>query len=150
MVDLEKFVMIKQGAEARLYTGSFLGQEAVIKERFSKKYRHPELDTQLTRDRHKAEARSLLKCKQVGVKAPTMFLCDNNTNIIVMENIVNGDTAKLYIDTCLAEINSGTEAKSKLITLAKKIGQTVAKMHSAGKQPPVPIPVSLIQISFKA
>lgn len=133
MVDLEQFVMIKQGAEARLYTGLFLGQEAVIKERFSKKYRHPELDTQLTRDRHKAEARSLLKCKQVGVRAPTMFLCDNNTNTIVMENIVNGDTAKLYIDTCLAEINkSGTEAKSKLLILAKKIGQMVAKMHSAG------------------
>ena len=31
MVDLEKFVMIKQGAEARLYTRSFLGQEVVIK-----------------------------------------------------------------------------------------------------------------------
>ena len=65
MVDLEKFVMVKQGAEARLYNGSFLGQEVVIKERFSKKYRHPDLDTQLTKDRHKAEARSLLKCKQV-------------------------------------------------------------------------------------
>ena len=145
MVDLEKFVMIKQGAEARLYTGSFLGQEAVIKERFSKKYRHPELDTQLTRDRHKAEARSLLKCKQVGVRAPTMFLCDNNTNTIVMENIVTGDTAKLYIDTCLAEINKsdGTEARNKLITLAKKIGQTVAKMHSAGKKHPVSITVSI-------
>ena len=146
MVDLKKFVMIKQGAEARLYTGSFLGQEAVIKERFSKKYRHPELDTQLTRDRHKAEARSLLKCKQVGVRAPTMFLCDNNTNTIVMENIVTGDTAKLYIDTCLAEINKsdGTEARNKLITLAKKIGQTVAKMHSAGKEHPGPMPVSFI------
>ena len=146
MVDLEKFVMIKQGAEARLYTGSFLGQEVVIKERFSKKYRHPELDTQLTRDRHKAEARSLLKCKQVGVRAPTMFLCDNNTNTIVMENIVTGDTAKLYIDTCLAEINTsdGTEARNKLMTLAKKIGQTVAKMHLAGKKHPVLITVSFI------
>jgi len=134
MVDLEKFVMVKQGAEARLYTGSFLGQEVVIKERFSKKYRHPDLDTQLTKDRHKAEARSLLKCKQVGVRAPTMFLCDNITNTIVMENIVSGETAKLYIDTCLAEINKSdeTEAKTKLVLLAKKIGKTVAKMHLAG------------------
>ena len=137
MVDLEKFAMIKQGAEARLYTGSFLGQEAVVKERFSKKYRHPDLDTQLTRDRHKAEARALLKCKQVGVRAPTMYLCDNHTNTIVMENIVTGVTAKLYIDTCLAQMageSDGTDARNKLTTLAKKIGHTVAKMHSAGKQ----------------
>ena len=140
MVDLEKFVMVKQGAEARLYTGSFLGQEVVIKERFSKKYRHPDLDTQLTKDRHKAEARSLLKCKQVGVRAPTMFLCDHITNTIVRENIVSGETAKLYIDSCLAEINKSdeTEAKTKLVLLAKKIGKTVAKMHLAGKLHPVP------------
>ena len=152
MVDLEKFVMIKQGAEARLYTGCFLGQEAMIKERFSKKYRHPDLDTQLTKDRHKAEARSLLKCKQVGVRAPTMFLCDNNTNTIVMENIVTGETAKLYIDTCLAEMckSDGTEAKNKLIGLAQKIGQTVAKMHSAGKQHPVMTKYQFLNISFKA
>ena len=152
MVDLEKFVMIKQGAEARLYTGSFLSQEVVVKERFSKKYRHPDLDTQLTKDRHKAEARSLLKCKQVGVRAPTMFLCDNNTNTIVMENIVTGETAKLYIDTCLAEMNKsdGTEAKNKLIGLAQKIGQTVAKMHSAGKQHPVMTKYQFLKISFKA
>ena len=137
MVDLHKSTLIKQGAEARLYTGSFLGQEVVIKERFSKKYRHPALDAQLTRDRHKAEARSLLKCKQIGVRAPTMFLCDNATNIIVMENIVTGDTAKQHIDTLLAEMNSdGGEARKQLITLAKKIGQTVAKMHSAGELHP--------------
>ena len=57
--------MFKQGAEARLYTGTFLGREVVVKERFSKKYRHPALDTQLTRDRHRAEARALVKCRQV-------------------------------------------------------------------------------------
>ena len=30
MVDLEKFSLVKQGAEARLYTGEFLGQEVVV------------------------------------------------------------------------------------------------------------------------
>ena len=65
MVDTEQFAVFKQGAEARLYTGTFLGREVVVKERFSKKYRHPALDTQLTRDRHRAEARALVKCRQV-------------------------------------------------------------------------------------
>ena len=90
--------------------------------------RHPTLDTQLTKDRHKSEARSLLKCKQIGVSAPTMFLCDNVTNTIVMENISTGVTAKQYIDTRLGQ----EESRQELISLAKMIGHTVAKMHSAG------------------
>ena len=63
MVDLEKFVMIKQGAEARLFTRSFLGQEVVIKERFSKKYRHLNLDTQLYIDTCLAEICTMYQSK---------------------------------------------------------------------------------------
>ena len=73
-MDLSNYKMVKQGAEAKMYTGNFLGQEVMVKERFSKKYRHPVLDTQLTKDRHKAEVRALLKCKQIGVAVPTMYL----------------------------------------------------------------------------
>ena len=35
-------------------------------------FRHPALDSQLTKDRHKAEVRALLRCKQIGVRR----LCD--------------------------------------------------------------------------
>ena len=90
-MDLTSWHLFKQGAEAKLYTGTFLGQDVVAKERFSKKYRsedhklldrclmcdhvlfrHPALDSLLTKDRHKAEVRALLKCKQIGVRR----LCD--------------------------------------------------------------------------
>ena len=57
-----------------------------------------------------------------------MFLCDNVTNTIVMENISTGVTAKQYIDTRLGQ----EESRQELISLAKMIGHTVAKMHSAG------------------
>ncbi len=67
-MDLSTCTLIRQGAEARLHQGNFLGQEVVVKERFSKAYRHQELDAQLTRDRHRAEVRALLKCKQIGVR----------------------------------------------------------------------------------
>ena len=90
--------------------------------------RHPTLDAQLTKDRHKSEARSLLKCKQIGVSAPTMYLCDSVTSTIVMENISTGVTAKQYIDTRLGQEN----CREELVSLAKLIGQTVAKMHSSG------------------
>ena len=127
MVDLEKFSLVKQGAEARLYTGQFLGQEVVVKERFSKKYRHPALDSQLTKDRHKAEARSLLKCKQIGVRVPTMFLCDNTQFIIVMQNLSQATTAKDSINKLLAEDN-----RAELVKLARMVGSVVAKMHQSG------------------
>ena len=39
MVDLTQFSLVQQGAEARFYTGTFLGHEVMVKERFSKKYR---------------------------------------------------------------------------------------------------------------
>ena len=38
-MDLTSYQLFKQGAEAKLYTGTFLGQDVVVKERFSKKYR---------------------------------------------------------------------------------------------------------------
>jgi tRNA A-37 threonylcarbamoyl transferase component Bud32 len=40
----------------RVYEGMFLGRSAIIKQRFSKKYRHATLDTKLTQ----------LRFKQVG------------------------------------------------------------------------------------
>lgn len=110
-----------------MFTGSFLGQEVFVKERFSKKYRHPVLDTQLTKDRHRAEVRALLKCKQIGVKVPTMYLADNTTTTIVMENIKDSVTAKDYINNMLENKNG-----VQLSKLAVLIGETVAKLHLCG------------------
>lgn len=60
------FTIIKQGAEGRLYKGIYLGRPVIVKERFQKKYRHPELDTHLTTERMKAEARAIVRCKIAG------------------------------------------------------------------------------------
>lgn len=58
--------MIKQGAEGRVYKIKFLGKAAVMKERFVKTYRHPELDSRLTKERIRAEAKSIVRCKNAG------------------------------------------------------------------------------------
>ncbi|CAN8277209.1 unnamed protein product [Cochlearia groenlandica] len=44
----ESLLLIKQGAEARVFESTFIGRRCVVKERFSKKYRHPILDSKLT------------------------------------------------------------------------------------------------------
>ncbi|KAF7802000.1 TP53-regulating kinase [Senna tora] len=41
-------ILLKQGAEARVFESHFMGRRSVIKERFSKNYRHPTLDSKLT------------------------------------------------------------------------------------------------------
>ena len=58
--------LIKQGAEAKVYRGNFLGRPCVVKQRFKKKYRHPVLDDKLTRKRTAQEVRSLLRCRKAG------------------------------------------------------------------------------------
>lgn len=57
-----------QGAEARLYQCQFFTRSAVLKERFAKKYRHPELDVKLSHDRIRAELKAILKCQEVQIQ----------------------------------------------------------------------------------
>merc|ERR1719383_1386987 len=109
MVDLNQFKLIKQGAEARLYTGTFLDQDV------------------LTKERHKSECRALLKCKTLGVPVPTMYLCDNETNVIVMERFKDAVTVRDRINNLLNEKDN-----SSLEKLARSIGSLVAKIHSGG------------------
>lgn len=63
---LKKIELIKQGAEARVYRGSFLGKPTIVKERFPKLYRHPLLDEKLTHRRTVQEVRSILRCRKAG------------------------------------------------------------------------------------
>jgi len=58
--------LFKQGAEARLYLSTFLGRKCVVKERFKKTYRHPDLDDRLTKERMRGELRGILRCKNIG------------------------------------------------------------------------------------
>ena len=63
----QKFVLIKQGSEAKIYSGSFHGKPCIAKERFAKHYRHPDLDKEITTQRLKNEVRSLVRCRMAGI-----------------------------------------------------------------------------------
>jgi hypothetical protein len=66
MDDLTGFELWKQGAEGKVYRGELFGQPAVVKERFTKMYRHPSLDQHLTQERFRSEAKMLVRCKATG------------------------------------------------------------------------------------
>jgi hypothetical protein len=49
--DLPGAQLLKQGAEGRVYRLTYLQRPTIVKERFNKKYRHPELDAKMTKER---------------------------------------------------------------------------------------------------
>lgn len=55
------------------FTSISKGTTTICKERFPKKYRHPQLDVSLTKSRTKAEARCLIRCRKAGVSCPDVF-----------------------------------------------------------------------------
>lgn len=58
-------IMIKQGAEARLFACTYLNKSAILKQRFSKSYRHPLLNALLNKSRIRAEVNAIQKCQKV-------------------------------------------------------------------------------------
>lgn len=118
---MEGFELFKQGAEGRIYKGVYLGKPTIAKERFVKKYRHPDLDAQLTKERIKSESRSIIRCKTAGIRTPALYLVDFTRRIIFMEYFENSIVVKNFIT------NSNEEVISKL---ALKIGTALGKMHA--------------------
>lgn len=121
--------IIKQGAEAKLFLGEFNGQKCLIKERFQKKYRHPDLDQQLTKERMRAESKALSRCTTAGILTPKVLHMDLNERKIYMEYLDKSITAKLYINEIVPSIDDADKRESKLNELAKRIGNVVGRMH---------------------
>ncbi|TRY72748.1 hypothetical protein TCAL_06717 [Tigriopus californicus] len=124
--DLTDLQLYKQGAEGRLFTGEYLGQKVLVKQRFPKKYRHPQLDAQLSAQRFRGEVRSLIRCQSLGIRTPTILLADLDQNIIVMEFLARAQTCRYFIQTLLAEDGS----EPRLLALAQVIGKVLALIHS--------------------
>lgn len=115
--------LITQGAEAKLYIGEFNGEKCLIKERFVKKYRLPELDSQLTKERIRAEIKAVARCKVAGILTPKIFKDDLNERKIYMEYFDKAITVKEYINDVLEE-------NKDLENLGKMIGTVIGKMHA--------------------
>uniref|UniRef100_A0A9J8AT08 non-specific serine/threonine protein kinase n=1 Tax=Cyprinus carpio carpio TaxID=630221 RepID=A0A9J8AT08_CYPCA len=99
--------MIKQGAEARVYRGTFLGR------------------SKLTRRRTTQEVRSILRCRRAGINAPVVYFVDYTTHCIFLEDIIHSVSVKDHI----ASAQASEQNPQHLQTLADKIGETLAQMH---------------------
>lgn len=117
--------LVKQGAEARIYEGNYLGRRVLCKERFPKSYRIPELDRKLTRERIREEVRAISRIQKLGIDVPCLYHI-HTANTIVME-YVEGVTAKEFIDTNLLNSNSSTERQ----WFIDNVASTLARLHDA-------------------
>ena len=120
--------LLKQGAEARVYKTEFYKKNAIVKERFSKAYRHPSLDEKLTHRRTNQEVRSMLRCRKAGICTPAVFFVDYTTHCIYMEEIENSETARDHINNLLG--NPEEKSEQILQILGEKIGSCLADMHN--------------------
>ncbi|CAF0922654.1 unnamed protein product [Didymodactylos carnosus] len=118
--------LICQGAEARLYRCLYFGRCSIIKERFIKTYRHPELDRTITSQRLRNEVRLLTRAKQLGIHTPSIYHIDLDKRLIVMEELVKCKTVKQTIDEYITN-----DDRQNLEKLAREIGHIIARLHES-------------------
>lgn len=119
--------LYKQGAESKIYSSLYSDRKVIVKERFPKHYRNELLDQIIRKERTKAEAKAILKCKQGGLVTPVIYSLDLINYKITMENI-NGQTVNNY----LTSLKDNRPDDANLINLLMNIGVIVGKMHSIG------------------
>ena len=114
-------VTIIRGAEATISPGEFLGRRALVKTRPVKAYRHPDLDSHIRSVRTRNEARIIHEARLAGVRTPCIYDIDMKECSITME-LLEGEPVKKVLE----------EHPESAVEICRKIGRTVARMHSAG------------------
>ncbi|MCL7036717.1 hypothetical protein MKW94_007335 [Papaver nudicaule] len=120
-------VLLKQGAEARVFESSFVGKRSVVKERFSKKYRHPTLDSKLTLKRLNAEARCMTKARRLGVLTPVLYAVDPVMHTLTFEFVEGPAVKDVFLDFGLNCVS-----KEQIDDIATQIGGSIGKLHDGG------------------
>ncbi|EOA24698.1 hypothetical protein CARUB_v10017976mg [Capsella rubella] len=124
----ESLVLIKQGAEARVFESTFAGiRRSIVKERFSKKYRHPVLDAKLTLKRLNAEARCMTKARKLGVCTPVLYAVDTLLHSLTLEYIEGVSVKDIFLD-----FGANGIVEQRLDDVATQIGAAIAKLHDGG------------------
>eukprot|EP01135_Chromosphaera_perkinsii_P005885 Nk52_evm18s370 gene=Nk52_evmTU18s370 len=121
-------VLLKQGAESRVYTAPFLNHEkVVVKHRFKKSYRLPALDMKITRSRTLSEVKTMVRLMKAGIRVPTVYFVDMKTSCIYMEYFEDSQTMKEAIINASAK----KDAVEMHNALAVEIGKVLKLMHAA-------------------
>jgi len=105
-----------EGAEAKIYKTTLLGEEVLVKKRIKKNYRVASLDEKIRKERTKKEARILSKLFTAGVNCPELKFCDAS-EFSVYFTFIKGGLAR----NCKLEKN-----------FFRKAGEQLALIHEQG------------------
>jgi TP53 regulating kinase-like protein len=113
-------MLIKKGAEASLYLDEWHNQKAIFKKRLSKRYRLPELDSEIQAYRTRHEPQIIHRAKEAGVPTPIIFMVDIAEATIIME-FVEGKQVKQVLNDLPQE---------ERMSLCRYIGKLIGRLHS--------------------
>ncbi len=115
-------MLIKKGAEANLYLEDWHGRKVIMKRRLTKRYRIPELDSEIRAQRTVHEPQIIHRAKEAGVPTPIIFMVDPSEATIAME-YVKGKQVK--------QVLKGLPAEER-INLCHTIGEHIGRLHKNG------------------
>lgn len=110
--------LIKKGAEADIYVTEWQNSDAILKIRKSKNYRNPILDKNLRKQRTIKESQTIMEVKSFGIPVPLVYFVNLEKSSILMQRIPGKPIHDL--------------PESKVITLAKQMGNLVGMLHQNG------------------
>ena len=129
--------LLSQGAEARVWKipysagdGNAGNSFAILKERFSKKYRHPSLDERLTKQRCKKEGRLLEKCAKSSTHVPKVYRVQ--PPYLILEYLKDYQTVREYLLKQQSANKDDGDIPGSLLALATSMGSAIARLHSNG------------------
>ena len=111
--------MLHRGAEAVVHAGSWMGREAILKQREPRTWRHPDLDARLTKSRMSAEVRLLRRLHLHGSPVPELLAVDSSAGWMVTSRVPGGPLFE--------HLRNGGEA-----SMLEDLGATIRTIHEAG------------------
>ncbi|KIY48739.1 hypothetical protein FISHEDRAFT_65624 [Fistulina hepatica ATCC 64428] len=104
----------------------------LIKYRFNKQYRHPILDSTLTKSRIGGEARALVKCLRAGVSVPGVRMVNAPHGLLGVEWIDGQSVRRILGDDDAEDVVRRKHGLSSTAeALMAMIGTEIARMHAA-------------------
>ena len=112
--------VLKQGAEAIVYSDMLDGENVLVKERVKKSYRIEQIDSKLRLNRTRQELKLMREARGHGVLTPRIISSDEKSCRIVMERI-DGNLVKDFLNV-----------SKEFEKACNEIGKNIGKLHDVG------------------